>query len=118
MRNKQALAVLVALAVASLACSMSAIPAKISAQTDPRMSPALKNELEDSPFPAPMEKTLSARVTAFQSLYIRSEPNPYAEIVGYLIHDEDVVVYACAGDWAEIGNGRYVNSLYLSVPCQ
>lgn len=60
----------------------------------------------------------ATQVIAQQSLYIRSQPNYYAPVIGYLMHGETVTVHECAGIWARIGTGKWVNSLYLKKSCE
>lgn len=57
-------------------------------------------------------------VTAAETLYIRADHSHQAEVVGHLIHGEQVTVYECHGIWARVGAGRWVNSNFLSEACE
>ena len=94
------------LALSSLACVMSVIPAQLS------LAPAT----------ATLQPTdtanRQARVTAAETLYIRIDHSYTAKIVGYFMNGESVVVYECWGVWARVGSARWVNSLYLEPSCK
>lgn len=105
------------LALSILACSFSASPASIGQQTAIASIPP-KSELENAPVGTPTDSQQSETVTAVETVYIRLKPDYRAKIIGYLMHGESVTVFECAGDWARIGAGRWVNSYYLSVRCK
>ena len=72
---------------------------------------------KSKPTNAPNTAPAIVYVTALETLNIRSNHSSEAEILGYLINGEDVMIYECWGDWARIGTSRWVNSFYLSKQC-
>lgn len=103
----------------TLACGVSA-PSQ--AQSTPLTSATAENTL--TPPILPLEKPsktqngYSTTVTAEKWLYVRSSASHYAEVVGYLMNGEYVVVYECRGTWGRVGTGRWVNTVYLDKGCE
>jgi len=102
------------LAVTSLSCVMSSVPQPARIATNPP-----KSTRENALPVAKNSKTVSAYVTAAETLNIRSGPGTkYPSIKVYLVRNEQVTVYSCFGNWARINTDnehpRWVNSIYLS----
>lgn len=102
------------IALLTLACSASAIPAEIGEQPEP----TLQNRIQ-KPGNAPNPTPGIIYVTA-ETLNIRTGPGTNYPVIPhvYLIQGEQVRIYECVGSWGRIGAGRWVNSRYLSERCE
>ena len=103
----------------TLACGVSA---PLQAQPTPLTSATAENTITPPILPlekpSKMQAGYNSVVTAEKWLYVRSSASHYAEVVGYLMNREYVVVYECRGTWGRIGTGRWVNTLYLERSCE
>ena len=104
-------------AISSLACTMTAVPAAISASPQNATRPPFSS-LQNAPKMPTATIYHSAAVIALEALNIRTGPGIQFGTIGYLLTGASVTVFECAGDWARIGAGRWVNSYYLSVRCK
>lgn len=68
--------------------------------------------------PSKMQSGYNSVVTAEKWLYVRSSASHYAEVVGYLVHGEQITVLECAGVWGRIGIDRWINTIYLETGCE
>ncbi len=116
MKKLHKLALIVLLPVAILACGISAPVATPQPEKNPTIQPF--SELDNALPVEKMKKTYSTTVTAEKWLYVRSSASHYAEVVGYLMNGEYVVVYECRGTWGRVGTGRWVNTIYLAKGCE
>lgn len=99
-----------------LACGV-ATPSPISNTI--KNQPTSTMEVKAKPTNAPkMQNGYSTTVTAEKWLYVRSSASHYAEVVGYLMNGEYVIVYECRGTWGRVGTGRWVNTVYLDKGCE
>ena len=114
--NRLLLSLLV-LSVLSIACTLSAVPAAISASPQNATRPPFSS-LQNAPKMPTATIYHSAAVIALEALNIRTGPGIQFGTIGYLLTGASVTVFECAGDWARIGAGRWVNSYYLSVRCK
>lgn len=107
------------LTMTTLACGVSA-PSQ--AQPTPLTSATAENTFTPPILPlekpSKMQNGYGTTVTAEKWLYVRSSASHYAEVVGYLMNGEYVVVYECRGTWGRVGTGRWVNTLYLERSCE
>lgn len=107
-----------------LVCLLVAITSAcvISAPVSPTIRATPENTLTPPILPiekpSKMQNGYSTTVTAEKWLYVRSSASHYAEVVGYLMNGEYVVVYECRGTWGRVGTGRWVNTVYLDKGCE
>lgn len=112
-----------ALVILQIACGVMSVPPAVNTATP--YSQIDKQQLI-SPVPPKIKptnasdstSTYKTTVTAEKWLYVRSSASHYAEIVGYLMNGEQVTVIECAGVWGRVGEGRWVNTIYLSQGCE
>jgi uncharacterized protein YgiM (DUF1202 family) len=95
-------------ALVALACTV---------QIGPVYAPTTVNYLAPTLHPAPVPPSKVAEVTAVQSVYIRQGPTWQSPAVSYLYHGQTIHILGCVDGWARVSGG-YINSAYLSVPCE
>ena len=91
---------LIILALLSLACQLSAVPA----------APEAKAVIQSAPL---MPTANTAIITAASAVNVRNQPNEHGAWLGYKYTGDVVTVIECVGKWARIGDGRYINGRYI-----